>query len=211
MFKIVEINDHVRVEPELFGLSIKEAVKRQLEKTYENYIDEDIGAVIAVLKVLFVGEGILIPGDPAAYYKSEFKLLVFKPELQELVYGHITQITNFGAFMNIGAFEAMIHISQTMDDYVSFSKSDALIGKNSKRALRKNDICMARIVAISFKTIPPKIGLTMRQPGLGKLEWIQEDKRKAKLQAQKLARVETKTGKGKATKTSRAKLSRRKR
>ncbi|UZE94179.1 MAG: DNA-directed RNA polymerase [Candidatus Pacearchaeota archaeon] len=197
MFKIVEISDHVRVEPELFGLPIQKAVKKQLEKTYENYIDEELGAVVAVLEVLSVGEGILIPGDAAAYYDSVFKLLIFKPELQELVFGRITQITNFGAFMNIGAFEAMIHISQTMDDYVSFSKSDALIGKNTKRSLRKNDICLARIVAVSYKTIPPKIGLTMRQPGLGKLEWIQEDKRKAKLMAAKAARAGARAAGGK--------------
>lgn len=99
--------------------------------------------------------------------------------------------------MNIGAVEGMLHISQTMDDYVSFSKTDSLIGKNSKRSLKKNDFCIARIVAISFKTIPPKIGLTMRQPGLGKIEWIAEDKRKSKIQADKLARVEAKIKKEK--------------
>ncbi|MEM4152731.1 MAG: DNA-directed RNA polymerase [Candidatus Pacearchaeota archaeon] len=192
MFYIVEIADHVRVEPELFALPIKEAVKKQLEKIYQNYIDEELGSVVAVLDVLHVGEGILIPGDAAAYYDSVFKLLVFKPLLQELVYCQVSQITNFGAFMNLGALEAMIHISQTMEDFVSFSKSDALIGKNSKRSLKKNDLCIARIVAISFKTMPPKIGLTMRQPGLGKIEWIQEDKRKAKIQAEKIAKAETK-------------------
>ncbi|MGB9707738.1 MAG: DNA-directed RNA polymerase [Candidatus Pacearchaeota archaeon] len=197
MFYIVEIQDHVRVEPELFGLPVKEAVLQQLQKSFENYIDEELGAVVAVLDVLHVGEGILIPGDAAAYYDSEFKLLIFKPVLQELVYGQITQITNFGAFMNLGAMEAMIHISQTMDDYVSFSKSDALIGKSSKHALRKDDLCIAKIVSVSYKTLPPKIGLTMRQPGLGKIEWIQEDKRRAKIAADKLARAEGKEVKGK--------------
>lgn len=197
MFYIVKIADHIRVEPELFGLPVKEAVRQQLQKSFENYIDEELGSVVAILEVLNVGEGILIPGDAAAYYESEFKLLVFKPLLQELVYGQITQITNFGAFMNIGAMEAMIHISQTMDDYVSFSKSDALIGKNSKRALRKNDLCIAKIVSVSYKTLPPKIGLTMRQPGLGKIEWIVEDKRRAKIAAEKLVKVEGKEVKGK--------------
>ena len=42
---------------------------------------------------------------------------------------------------------------------------------------------MARIIAISYKGDQPKIGLTMRQPGLGKLEWLSDDKRKAKNKA----------------------------
>ncbi len=198
MFYVTEIEDYIRVVPELFDLQVKEAVRKQLEETYKDHISKDMGIVIAVLEVLNVSEGIIIPGDGAAYYKSNFKLLVFKPELQELLFGKISEITNFGAFIDIGCTEGMIHISQTMDDYVSFSKSNTLIGKNSKRSLRKGDKCLARVVAISYKTSPPKIGLTMRQPGLGKLEWIAEDKRKVKLQAEKAARAEAKAEKKKS-------------
>jgi DNA-directed RNA polymerase subunit E' len=50
-------------------------------------------------------------------------------------------------------------------------------------------------VAISYKGDEPKIGLTMRQPGLGKLEWIKEDKRKSEQQAKKLAKSEEKADK----------------
>ncbi|MCS7134401.1 MAG: DNA-directed RNA polymerase [Candidatus Pacearchaeota archaeon] len=192
MFYILEIDDYVRVEPELFSLQPKEAIKKQLEKQFQNYVDEELGFVIKVLDVSRVGEGILIPEDPAAYYDSTFSLLVFKPLLHELVFGEVTKITNFGAFINIGVTEAMIHISQTMDDFVSFSKSNALIGRNSKRSLKKGDLCLARIIAISYKVLPPKIGLTMRQIGLGKIEWIEEEKRKSKIQAEKTAKAETK-------------------
>lgn len=185
MFNITEIEDYIRVEPELFGLETREAITKQLEKTYSLYVDKEIGAVISVLDVDNIGEGVIIPGDGAAYYKTTFKLLVFKPELQELVYGMVDEITNFGALMNIGAMKGMLHISQAMDDFVNFSKSNALIGKNSKRSLKKGDSCIARIVAVSYKAAEPKIGLTMRQPGLGKLEWIQIDKRKAKIKVDK--------------------------
>lgn len=197
MFYILELEDYVRVEPELFGLDTDEAIKKQIEKTYENYVDRELGAVIAVLDIKGVGEGIIIPGDGAAYYKTDFKLLVLKPELQELAYGIVSEITNFGAFLDIGSMQAMLHISQAMDDYVNFSKTNALIGKNSKKALKKNDLCLARIVAISFKGDEPKISITMRQPGLGKLEWIKDEKRKSKIQATKAEKGEGKTKKGK--------------
>ena len=63
----------------------------------------------------------------------------------------ITDITDFGVFLDIGAVDGMIHISQTMDDFVSFSKSGVLSGKQSKRNLKAGDDCRARIIAISFK------------------------------------------------------------
>lgn len=185
MFYLTEIEDYIRVEPKLFGLATAEAVEKQLEEIYADYYDKEIGKVILVVEILGVGEGVIIHGDGAAYYKSKFKLLAWKPEMHELVYGTISEITNFGAFIDMGSMKGMIHISQTMDDYVSFSKTNTLLGKSSKRNLKQGDLCLARIVAISHKGDSPKIGLTMRQPGLGKLEWINEEKIKKEKQIQK--------------------------
>jgi len=91
MFYIVDVEDYVRVEPRLFGLDTKKAVSEQLQATYSDYHDEEMGEVIAVLEVGNVGEGVIIPGDGAAYYNSDFKLLVWKPEMNELVYGNISK------------------------------------------------------------------------------------------------------------------------
>ncbi|VVB81526.1 DNA-directed RNA polymerase subunit E' [uncultured archaeon] len=90
----------------------------------------------------------------------------------------------------------MIHISQTMDDFVSFAKDKTLSGRDSKRTLRVGDGCRARVIAVSFKDVTnPKIGLTMRQPGLGKLEWIAAEE--APVAAQKEEKTEKKAKKEK--------------
>jgi DNA-directed RNA polymerase subunit E' len=183
MFYTVDVEDYVRVEPRLFGLKTSDAVAKQLQETYANYHDKEIGEVIGVISVSEVGEGVIIPGDGAAYYNSKFKLIIWKPEMNELVFGIIEEITNFGAFINLSVMKGMIHISQTMEDFVSFSTTSTLLGKDSKRVLKKGDACLARIVAVSYKGEQPKIGLTMRQPGLGKLEWIKEEKQKSKARA----------------------------
>lgn len=196
MFYLTEAQDYIRVEPRLFGLPTADAVYKQLGETYTDYYDKELGKVIKVIEVLEVGEGVIIPGDGAAYYNSKFKLLVWKLELQEVVCGIISEITNFGAFIDLGVMKGMIHISQTMDDYVSFSKTNSLLGKATKRNLKKGDLCLARIVALSHKGNEPKIGLTMRQPGLGKLEWIKEDQIKREKEAQKIAKAEEKATKG---------------
>ena len=200
MFYLVDVEDFIRVEPKLFGLPTKEAVEQQLKETYSEHFDKELGIVVAVASVGNIEEGIIIPGDGAAYYKSNFQLVVWKPEMQELIYGTIEEITNFGAFINMGATQGMIHISQTMDDFVSFSKTNTLVGKSSKRTLKKGDSCIARIVAISFKMGEPKIGLTMRQPGLGKVEWVEEDRAKSKKAAKMALSKEEKETKSKKKK-----------
>ncbi len=198
MFYLTEVEDYVRVEPKLFGLPTDEAVEKQLRETYKDHYNKEIGKVITVINVLEINKGVIIPGDGAAYYRARFRLLVFKPELQEITYGIISEITNFGAFIDLGVMRGMIHISQTMDDYVSFSKANSLLGKASKRSLKQGDLVLARVVSLSHKGDEPKIGLTMRQPGLGKLEWIKEDQIKKQKKEEKVLREQAKETKAKS-------------
>lgn len=185
MFYILDVEDHVRVEPKHFGLETHQAIEKQLNEDFADKVSKEFGYVISVLSVDSVEQGVIIPGDGSAFYNSKFKILVWMPELHEVVYGTISEITNFGAFMQIGPARGMIHISQTMEDFVSLSKTGTLSGKTSKRSLAKDDDCLARVVAISYKAGTPKIGLTMRQTGLGKVQWMEEDKKKKESTAKK--------------------------
>ena len=180
MFYKIELKDHIRVPPSLFNLPLEEGIIKRIKTKYTGFISRELGIVIDVGGLKEIGEGIIIPGDGASYYDVLFELLTFKPEMQEIVLGKIKDIAEFGAFINIGPIDGMIHISQAMDDFVSFSKDKTLTGKETKRVLKVNDICRARIIAISFKDIlNPKLGLTMRQPGLGRLDWVKDEPKEA--------------------------------
>lgn len=184
MFYKIELRDHVRVPPALLGLEIKNAILTELKKSFEGYISKDLGIVIDVVSVGKIGEGVIISGDGAPYYDTEFEVITFIPEMQEVVIGRVRDMAEFGAFLNLGPVDGMVHVSQTMDDFVSFSKDKVLTGRDSKRSVKIGDDCRARITAVSFKDVSnPKIGVTMRQQGLGKLEWFaaaEEEKEKPK-------------------------------
>ena len=178
MFYKIKVKDHIRVPPDHFGMTVNEAIVKCIKTQFEGYISHDLGIVIDIADVDKIYEGVVIPGDGASYYETEFNLICFKPELQEVVLGRIKDITDFGAFISLGPIEGMIHISQTMDDFVSFSKEKVLLGKESKQNLKIGDKCRARIIAVSFKDITnPKLGLTMRQKGLGRIDLLGEAKK----------------------------------
>lgn len=181
MFYEIEVKGHVRVDPSFFSENTEEAVRNSLEKQFEGYISKDLGIVLGVTDLGEIKEGIIIPGDGAAFYDTLFKVITFKPELQEVVMGKISDITDFGAFITIGPLDGMIHVSQTMDDFVNFSKSNVLTGKESGKNLKVSDLCRARIIAVSYKDVSnPKIGLTMRQHRMGSLKWIEDELKKEK-------------------------------
>jgi len=190
MFYKILVKDHIRVPPSYFGMKVEDAVLARIKKEYGGFISKELGVVIDAPTIKEIGEGVILPNDGASYYKTQFELLTFRPELQEIVLGKISDIADFGAFANLGPIDGMIHVSQTMDDFVSFSKDKVLVGKESKRILKVSDKCRAKIIAISYKDVlNPKLGLTMRQPGLGKLEWLEEDTKK---ETEKEAKKETK-------------------
>ena len=181
MYKLVSVKDTVRVPPNMFGQKIDESVINVLRNTYENRVDNNIGVVLAISKVKDISSGRIIPGDGASYHDLVFEALVFQPAVQEVITGKVSEIAQFGAFVRLGPIDGLVHVSQVTDDFIAYNeKNGTLSGKESGKILKEGDNVRARVVTVSMKSVvtESKIGLTMRQPNLGKLEWIEETKKK---------------------------------
>lgn len=188
MFKLVTLEDTVRIPPETFGNPLDDVGYRQVKAKYEGMVDEELGYVIAVTNVKVSPVGKIIPGDGAAYHKVSFSLLTFYPKIQEIVEGEVAEIADFGAFVHIGPIDALLHVSQLMDDFISYDeKQGVLTSKETKRKLTSGDRVRVRITAVSLGRAGSsgKIGVTARQPFLGKLEWIEKEVRKIKEASEK--------------------------
>ena len=174
MYQMVTVEDEISVPPEKLNLELEDSVKESLEAKFEGNINTDIGVILAIIEVDGIEEGVVLPGDPSVHYPVKFKLLSWMPREHEIVEGEVVDITEFGAFVRCGALDGLVHISQVMDDYVSYDeKNSQLIGKQTRRVLKEGDKIRARIISVSFKE-QSKLGLTMRQPLLGSLKWLTE-------------------------------------
>jgi len=176
MYKIFDVNDKIRVAPDKFGLKLEEAVKVSLEEKLEGSIEKGMGVILAVMSVEKIGEGTIFPGDGALYYPVDFRLLAYAPEQHEIVKGEIIDVTEFGVFVRMGPVDGMVHVSQLMDDFVSYDQKNMMFtGKKTKRRVKEKAVVMARVISVSMAENQYKIGLTTRQPGLGALEWFKKE------------------------------------
>lgn len=183
MFKLITMQDTIRIPPETFGNPLDTVGYQQVEAKYEGVVNQELGYVVAVIDVEVSPTGKIIPGDGATYHKVTFSLLTFFPKLQEIVEGEVVEIADFGAFVRIGPIDALLHVSQLMDDFISYDeKQGVLLGKETKRKLTSGDQVRVRTTAVSLGRAGSsgKIGVTARQPFLGKLEWLEDDLRKMK-------------------------------
>lgn len=184
MYYKIKLQDKVRVPPIRLGEDLKVVVLDELQKQLEGTIDKEIGIFIAVTEIYDIGEGDIIPSDGAVYYYVEFNAVVLRLAMQEIVEGEVVETTSFGAFVSLGPIDAMLHVSQISDEYINYDeKNGRLICQETKRQIAVGDGVRARVVSLSLSERDPresKIGLTMRQAGLGTENWIEEELEAAK-------------------------------
>ncbi len=184
MYHKLMLEDKVRVPPQRLGEKLEKVILEVLQEQLEGSIDKEIGIFICVTKVGDVGEGEIVPGDGGVYYDVKFEAMVLRLALQEVLEGLVVETTSFGAFVSLGPIDAMLHVSQISDEYINYDEKNArLICQESKRFIGVGDVVRVRVVTLSLNEREPrdsKIGLTMRQAGLGTALWLEEDMQKEK-------------------------------
>ena len=175
MYTKVTLKDRIRVPPNMFSEKLEKSIEEVIKQEYEGSLAKNAGVLIMLNNVKEIGEGIIIPEDGAVYYETTFEMIAWEPRVHEVVEGAVSEVREFGVFVRMGPIDGLVHTSQVMDDFVNYGKG-GLVGKQSSKAIKLGDAVRARIIAVSLKSKEgAKIGLTMRQPGMGKLEWIEKE------------------------------------
>src|SRR3989344_2455717 len=199
MYHVLSCHDRVRLPAQYFAMKLEDALQQILREKYERRIDKDAGVALAVWNAKATGDGIVIPGDNAAYYDVAFDVLCYMPQVNEIIESDVSELVEFGTFLALGPLEGLVHLSQIANDFLTFNKKTmSFTGRESKKSLKKGDHVYAKISTVSMKTTIPetKIGLTMRPDGLGKEEWLASKKAAAEAEAGEKKGKKGKKGKG---------------
>ncbi len=171
MYRLVTFKEVVRIPPGSFGKKVSAGALDLLREQYERTVSKQHGIIISLHGARLMSKGKVVPGDGAVFCDVEFDALVFTPVVKEVLDGRVSEIVEFGAFIRLGPIDGLVHVSQIANDYFSYDKrTGVLVGKNSKKTLKKGELVRGRIATISLKdTIPnSKIAVTMRAEGFAK-------------------------------------------
>lgn len=174
MYRLYRVRDIVRIPPSYFGKPIEEAAYEILRKQYEGSVTSNLGIIATIIDVSVNPNGRLIMGDAATYHTVEYTLLAFHPFQKEVVEGEVNTVISQGLFVNLGAQDGFIHISQIADEKVEYDPSrPGFVLKQSKRVIERGDVVRARIyTTATLRGKGLRVHLTMRQPMMGKIEWL---------------------------------------
>jgi DNA-directed RNA polymerase subunit E' len=175
LFRVLKLRDVVRVDPAKMDMPLEEVVFEALRKKYEGLKDKTLGIVIAVIDVNVNPMGYIPVGDGAPYHVTEFTVLTYVPIVNEVVEGVVETVGRSGVTVSIGPIEGFVHIQQIADDETTYDIArNVIVCRNTKRFVAQGDRVRARITSVSLGASgrPPRVSMTMRQPYLGKLDWI---------------------------------------
>ncbi len=191
MYAIIEDDYLARVPPTLLGedydRAVEDVTRKELQGSIVDYVPDSSSRtdmqkcyVVTILSIKKNGDGIIVHGDGGVYQNITYTALAFIPKMNEVVEGFIVSVVpKIGAFVRFGPFEGLLHVGQIMDDRIEIDEGNRrLLGKETNRELRAGDKIRVRIVMLNISSSSPtdrRIGFTMKQPGLGKLQWLKND------------------------------------
>ncbi len=176
MYAEYTIEEWVGVRPDLaYSGDLNKAVLDSLREELEGQVDETLGIIVGVMEAEVQGDGFVLPNDPQIYFPVRYRVLTYEPLLQEVDMGIVREAREFGIFVSLGPTDGFVHRSQIMDEDVDFEQETrSFRGRESGRVVEVGDVVRVRVAQVSRaskRLAALRIGLTMRQPYLGKEEW----------------------------------------
>jgi len=201
MFVISKMNSIVRIEPKHFNRELPDALSDVLNAKLANKVLKDVGLVISLFDIIEIGESHVIAGDGASHTKVTFRVLVFRPFIEEVLTGRIKSSTKEGVTLNLGFFDDIFLPASNLQHPCRFDESDQVWvweyptedGDHHDLFMDKDEEIRFRVTSESFvdtspsapdakgkdakaiteeeSKIPYQIQASINEPGLGLLSW----------------------------------------
>lgn len=105
MFYLSLIEHTLRLPPHLLHLPVDEAIKSELETLFLDKVIAKLGLCISVYDIRSIKGGFIFPGDGASTYTVEFRLIVFRPFIGEIIVAKLKESDASGLRLSLGFFD----------------------------------------------------------------------------------------------------------
>jgi DNA-directed RNA polymerase subunit RpoE len=104
MFILSRLSDNIRVQPSELSKPPLQSVTEVIQERYFDKVIPQLGLVVTLYDVLSIEGGFIHPNDGAAYFKVEFRVVVFRPFVGEVITGKLRTCSKEGLYISLGDF-----------------------------------------------------------------------------------------------------------
>ncbi|TYZ64823.1 hypothetical protein PybrP1_004957 [[Pythium] brassicae (nom. inval.)] len=94
MFVLTRISDVIPVSPELFDADYTKVLVEEIDRKYANKVVADVGLCITLYDFVHIGDAFVHPADGTSHSQVEFRMVVFRPFVGEVLKGRIVSCTD---------------------------------------------------------------------------------------------------------------------
>ena len=105
MFELVLLKDLIRVDPSNFGQDRLDALMLEIDLKYCNKVLQNVGLCVCFWEFEKVGDAQVFPGLGDAFTEVHFRVVVFRPFLNEVVEGKVLTMSPHGVKVSLGFFD----------------------------------------------------------------------------------------------------------
>lgn len=125
MFILSALEEEIRVQPSDLHKTPLEAVTEAIEQRYIDKVIPDLGLVVTLYDIQSIEGGFIYPSDGAAFFKTKFRVVVFRPFVGEIIVGKLKSCSREGLKVSLDFFHDIFvpeHALQEPSLYVEAEK-----------------------------------------------------------------------------------------
>ncbi|XP_065183562.1 DNA-directed RNA polymerase III subunit RPC8-like [Sycon ciliatum] len=102
MFVLVAMKDLVEVKPWKFAEDRVDTVSSELNKKLANKVIHNVGLCISLYDITVLGDAMIYPGKGSCHVKVEFRFIVLRPFVDEVILGEVRSCSPEGVNVSMG-------------------------------------------------------------------------------------------------------------
>ncbi|KAG0045780.1 DNA-directed RNA polymerase III subunit rpc25 [Gryganskiella cystojenkinii] len=126
MFNLCELKDTIKIEPSGFRKKKSQAITDEINRKYANKVLQDVGLCIAMHDILSASEGFIHHGDGCSYVTVEFRMVIFRPFIGEVLTGRIRSCNEDGVRVTLGFFDDIFIPGSYLQEKSEFDSQEQL-------------------------------------------------------------------------------------
>ncbi|KAF8820129.1 Rna polymerase Rpb7, N-terminal domain-containing protein [Cardiosporidium cionae] len=105
MFLVSLISDTIPTAPSEINLDVNAVLTSCIQAKYVNKVIDQVGLVVGIYDILRITDSIILPADGRVHYKVNFRLIIFKPFLGEILDGTLIEANSSGMKVSLQFFQ----------------------------------------------------------------------------------------------------------
>lgn len=105
MFVLSVLRDVVRHAPEHFGNDRNKSISDEINRKFANKVVFNVGLCIALFDITSIGDEFIFPSDGGSHIQVEFRYIVFRPFVGQVLTGKIRSSTQVGIHVSMDFFD----------------------------------------------------------------------------------------------------------